>query len=450
MVGTGNAKVTIAFDGWKEGGIASTHHEIPVVAPRSLHVKLEAVSPRLKGELIHPNKTGSISELKLSPDGKRILAADNVGVVPVWDVATGKQLTTIETGSRNVAVSPDWRTLFGVREKNKYERVEQDGKSMLRFTAEGEARAWNLEDGKCVRTYKHQSPKGIQSMQLSPDGTKFLTLDAVSGTYERAIKFTTSLWDINSGDCRTLTGLNSYGFFSPDGKTVAAAARNEDGSSHGVKLADSATGREKWSTLIADKNAIVKLGCFSPDGRLIFGEERIFDRPKSVSWRSWLKWWDAGTGREVASFEGDKDDLFSNFCSSPDGQTLGVLNYRGDKRKLFLYSIPEKRLLRTILLCEKTEGFQPIASGPVFSPDGKWLVVITRSVPEKATGDNLDPRDLPQPRILLIETATGEIRETMIAPQALANAACFSPDGRTLATGGHGRVLLWDMTKMPE
>jgi WD40 repeat protein len=64
-------------------------------------------------------------------------------------------------------------------------------------------------------------------------------------------------------------------------------------------------------------------------------------------------------------------------------------------------------------------------------------------------GRDLDPRDLPQPRILLIEAATGEIRETMIAPQAIAYAVCFSPDGRTLATGGHGRVLLWDMMKMP-
>ena len=60
------------------------------------------------------------------------------------------------------------------------------------------------------------------------------------------------------------------------------------------------------------------------------------------------------------------------------------------------------------------------------------------------------PCHVPQPRIHLIEVATGEIRETMIAPQSFSNAACLRPDGRMLATGGHGRVLLWDMTKMPE
>jgi hypothetical protein len=102
------------------------------------------------------------------------------------------------------------------------------------------------------------------------------------------------------------------------------------------------------------------------------------------------------------------------------------------------------------VLGEKSGGFQFIANDLTFHPDRKWLVVITGSYPEKAVGDKVDPRDLPQPRILLIETATGAIRETLIAPQGFTSVACFSSDGRTLATDGHGRVLLWDMTKMPD
>jgi hypothetical protein len=48
-------------------------------------------------------------------------------------------------------------------------------------------------------------------------------------------------------------------------------------------------------------------------------------------------------------------------------------------------------------------------------------------------------------RIHLVELATGEVQATLVGPAGYAGGACFSPDGRTLATGGHGTVLLWDL-----
>ncbi len=413
------------------------------------------MSSRLKGELIHPNKSGWLLNLKFSPDGKRVIASDYPGgVAVVWDVATGKQLTTIEMGERAFfTVSPDWRTLFAPRLKTrKFERVEQGGKPMIRWTFDGEVRAWSLDDGKPLRTYKHNPPQGIASMELSPDGTKFVTSENVPGTYEQSSKSTTSLWDAKSGEHRTLAGRQSYGKFSPDGRSLSSVLFHEnDNYTKALKLIDAVTGAEKWSIPITDKNASVGITSFSQDGQIIFGTYEIYDRPnKWDHYRSWMKWWDAATGREIASFEGEKDGGFMDLCTSPDGKTLAVLNWKTDKRKLFLYSIAEKRLLRSVLLGEKREGFECIANGLTFHPKGEWLAVITSSYPEKVSGDAVDPRDRPQPRILLIEAATGAIRETLIAPQGFTSVACFSPDGRTLATDGHGRVLLWDMTKMPD
>jgi WD40 repeat protein len=394
-------------------------------------------------------------DIKFSPDGKRLVARDwpGSGVLALWDVGSSKRLTTIEAS--NHCVSPDWRTIYTSRQKQKCERVEQDGKRTSRWTFDGGVRAWNLDDGKLVRTYKHQPPRGISGMRLSPDGSKLLTIEALSGTYERNFKgaFSFSLWDIPSGKSRPMDGLHGTATFSPDSQSLVFIVDDDDGYAQARKSIDVATSRENWSRPLAGANYWANVGTFSRDGRLLFGSIRRFERAKKWdNWRVWLTWWDAATGREVASFEGDKNDEFTDFSLSPDGQTLAVLNWRrGVTRKLFLYSVAEKCLLRTTILGEKPKDYVLLASGSVFSPDGKWLVVVTRVVPENARGGgDLDPRDLPQPHILLIETATGAIRETMISPQCFSNHACFSPDGRTLATGGHGRVLLWDMTKMPD
>src|SRR5262249_35640426 len=151
--GVGTAKVTVALDAWKEGKVAPTRHELPVIAPKNPAVKLEPISPRLKRELVHPNRAGTLSGLRFSPGGKRLLAGGSCeGVVAVWDVATSKRLRTIQPGARgscNCLVTPDWRTLcVPLRGQHKCQRVEKADKGLVRWTFDGCVRAWDLDTGR--------------------------------------------------------------------------------------------------------------------------------------------------------------------------------------------------------------------------------------------------------------------------------------------------------------
>src|SRR5207237_606956 len=117
------------------------------------------------------------------------------------------------------------------------------------------------------------------------------------------------------------------------------------------------------------------------------------------------------------------------------------------KEQLMLIDVSTMKVSKTILLREKPKGQRLLVDGPFFRPDGKVAAVITRLCPEQPGTGDLEVEDMPQPRIHLVDVAAGQLRETLISPPCFASSACFSPDGKTLATDGHGRVLLWDLTE---
>jgi WD40 repeat protein len=403
----------------------------------------------LKQELIHPNRNSVIWEIRFSPDGRRILGGDYPGgVVVVWDAATGKQLTAIETGyglragAEFFCISPDWHTLLVSREKRKHEYVEKDGKRLIRWDFDGEVRAWDLNTGQLTRTYKHEPARNIRAMMLSPDGRKFVTFDQLPGVYERQAKSAVSIWDVKSGERRQLPeGLEHVGLFSPDGRTVAITAVDDDGNTQALKLFDSETGKEEWSIAIKEPKTFAYPQAFSPDGRLMVGSVQNSDQSKA-----WLKFWDTTGGKEVGSYAAEENEHLMYARFSPDGQTLAVAAWGSANGKLLLFR--DRKLAKTVLLGKKAKGMRLVTHQPAFSPDNRWLAVITQEYPEEERGQELGAHDVAQARIYLIDVAAGEIRETLISPPAFAIKACFSPDGRTLATSGEGRVLLWDVGEL--
>ncbi len=411
----------------------------------------------------HPNKTGSIAGISYSPDGKRLIAGGYPGgTVVVWDIPTGKRLSTIETGhtyrgnSQIFVVSPDWKTLYASWPgKIKTKTVEHDGKQLTRWEFDGLVRAWDLLTGKLQKIYKHDTPRFIYDMEFSPNGTQFITSEKVPGTYERDAKPARTLWDVTSGRNRPLPdNVKSFGTLSPDGKILANTIVDPKGHTTALKLFDQATGKEKLSIPIKEKNTEVSIWKYSPNGNLILGSYRVLkgaDEPKNK--QSWLKLWDAATGHEVASLEEQKD-YYSSTHFSADGKTLTVACWKlwaGSEVSLFHYSIADRKKspFKTLILAEqpKAKGERLWATAPIYSPDGRWLALSTQVYPP-SEGNDPDACDLPQPRIHLIDVPAGQLRQTLVGPQGFAQSPCFSPDGRTLASSGHGCVLLWDMTNV--
>jgi WD40 repeat protein len=408
---------------------------------------LEAVSSRLRQVLIHLNRRGAVRGVLYSPDGQRIIAGDYPGgVVQVWDAVSGKQLTSIETGygyrssSEYFFLSPDWKTVYVDREtRRKHVRIEKDGKKMIRWDCAGEVRAWDLASGQLRRTYSHTPPRGIDRLTFSPDGSLFVTSEELSGESGGAPNRSSTLWDTRTGNYRLLPeGLGSLDHFSPDNGTLAIPALDENHRLTAIKLFDVKTAREKLSLAIPKEGISSGFMAFSPDGRLFIGEPRNYKTGEH-----WLKFWDAKTGRELASITGVKKDYFMWLAFSPDGRTLATTNLgETEPAKVFLFDLPSGKLAKTILLGEKASVRQP-----VFSPDGKWIALATQVFPPELRGRDPEPEDVPQPRIHLIDVAAGAVRETLVAPPGFTASLCFSPDGKTLASDGQGRVLLWDLTR---
>ncbi len=451
MANVGKAEVAIAFDAWKAGDVAPSRHEVTVVAPR-VELKLEPVSQRLKGALQHPNRKSVLFALSYSPDGKQLIAGDYPGgVVQIWDTESGVQLTKIETGygirgtADYFSLTPDWSTFYVSRAVRKFTQIEKDGKPMIRWEFDGDVQAWDLGSGELRETFRHDPPRNIMGMKLSPDGSTIVTMDELAGEFEGRAPRAISLWDVKSKQYRELPDeFQIYGTFSPDSKSMAISTQDAENYTTALNLIDTATADVKLTIPINDALTRFNTGKFTPDGRLWIGTAQTYsERNDRQSWEASLEIRDVATGDEVASIAFDEQNRYFNLEVSPSGRTVAAVNMMGEQVKLYLFDLPGGTLRKTIILGEKA-----IVREPVFSPDGNWIAVVTQVVPEELQRSmTVEAEDLAQPRIHLIDVAAGAVRETIIAPQGIAVSVCFSPDGKTLATGGNGKVLLWDLTE---
>jgi WD40 repeat protein len=265
-------------------------------------------------------------------------------------------------------------------------------------------KAWDIATGRQRRAFGDDAP--FCAIDVSPDGKL-----VAAGDEDRGIR----IWDAATGrEVRRITPFEDHRagrgeanpvwfvHFSRDGKHVAALAGYE------LVVLDVATGREK-ARHSAGEGGVFSTNCYA--GRLatiVHGTVRVID---------------LSTGDDVATvkLETDPDPTLA-ITLSPDGNTV--------------VTSTQKQTVRAWNLADGKLRWQAVLPGDLallaYSPAGEVLAVASTGRADAGS-------------VMLLDATTGKERGQFEDFSEPVYAIRFSPDGKTLATGGRGQTLrLWD------
>jgi WD40 repeat protein len=446
----------------------------------------EPDSGKVVRELADRNDREQVGSLAFSPDGK-LLAASGQQIRPrfipttwLWEVSTGKLLDRLE-GWRRPVFSPDGKVLAVTD-------ADTGDQGRLRF--------WDVAARKELRTADRGSgyvAAAFSPLGAGPSGKLGKTLAAIPNP-PRTQEL--QLWEVDTGKRGPFpdrhSGIVYAVAFTPDGKALASAGYDRT-----VRVWETATGKElrRFET----KGPALRV-VFSPDGRALAGattegqvylwgwsggkESLHFDAHKggisslaftpdgktlaTAGGDRGLCLWDVARGTQVRRIVVSEDSLPALGCSG-DGSTLWAVRKAPGADQVSVWEVATgKEIITKPIPYSHTYGF-------VFSPGGKSVAFVDRDVcyvQETATGEQVLRLMAPEPVGLLaysrdgrlLVTATNNVADRSVwtfrlwelgsgkellalpGPRSQVVAVAFSPDGRSLASGGpDGDVFLWDL-----
>lgn len=418
--------------------MAPTTHVVAVTRPKSPG-KEEPVSARLIASLVHTDRSAGIPIVRFSADGKRLLTAGYPsGLLEFWDVNRRQEVSHIDTppgargSSEYVELTADWSTGYVPWDRGHVVKSMKDGEPVPWLDHDGGVLAYDVASGQSRPILQTAPRHGALFASISPDGTALVAVERSRTDFAATDHDQVILWDTRSHRS-TLLG-NGWGMaaFSPDSKLLAVCLDRQK--EPGTLRLFTPTGGE-LATLASVQGQSLYWPRFSADGKLLYVEQSV----GRINRRAMIRIWDVAARRELAPVASGGDYPFTDFRLSPDGKRLAASDYKGG---LVLWHVSSGKSI-----WKKSFGPGMFLYHVRFSPDATRLAAYGRPV-FKSEDSEPDPRDLPQPRVLLFDlTSSDPEAEALICPHGYVGGLDFSPDGKLLAAGGRGVTYLFDVTQ---
>lgn len=420
------------------------------VLPPKTRPQPEPVSSALKRTLPHPDPKATVYTMKYSDDGKRLFTTGYPsGIIQFWDLDSGKEILRIDTpaghrGSSEYAfLNADWSMLYVATEDSNTVPLERDGKKLRRLEYTGRIRRWDLRTKQELAPWAPPEGRGNVFARLTVDGRYILSLERFSRLSTEPARSATVLWDTTTGERIELGEEEVNALISGDGRRMILMQEVPAKGTTLVRLVSFPEMQElhRWEHRSND-GRFTRVLSYSPASQLLVLQ--LVGRKNTVPTLIFL---DTDKLTEIGRWTGPPHPESYRWLSgrfTPDGKMF--LFFNGSDALLF-WDVSQRGVVRTVPWPHPTSWRSEI------TPDGRWFAApwMPPADPEISSNPNADPKDLPQPRVTLIDLKNPKVEPmTFIAPHGYVGGVAIRPDGKQLAFGSAGGVHLFDLTKLDQ
>lgn len=376
---------------------------------------------RLLHTLADAGKGLPIYTLDFTPDSKRLISQTHLfPSARLWDVASGKELTSTAVASSNIE-----RIVFS-----------RDGKTLATVGRRDPVHLWDTESGKLLRCFEHSD-----SFAFHPDGKALVTAHGLEaaiwnvqdGMLRQRVKGAPIPKDAPTKDLKQVYWTSHcpgdqsiVGVFLGDvRRVVPSGPGGRDHTTHWTMIGIANTQTGKMERSFRSQADYLSAFCLSADGRMLAAVGSLPDRTANTAS---VQVWDLQQGVEL--FHADVPCM---------AQSCERLLFSPDSRALFV----------TFLDSNAWKGehkFQvlEIASGKPRASFA-YAVDLTTTMSRGAIGSDRLAAIGSAGTISLFDPLTGKEFRKLQTGQERLGCLAFSPDGKRIACAGNDTTaLIWD------